>query len=118
MSDTDTDDSEGRATGTKPTDTDRVSVQYGLLGPCVDRVLLLGVGVGHYAALSRLAMAERSTSNSASRVLAAFSVLNVSDDPRRAMSSMRLPPEKRIVLSRPRDIPCLAQNASQSATKV
>ena len=52
MSDTDTDDSARRATGTQPTDTERSGVQYGLLGPCVDRVLLLGVGVGHYAALS------------------------------------------------------------------
>lgn len=118
MSNTDTDHGQRSATLLEPFNPVLARVQYGLLGPCVDRVLLLGVGVGHYAALSRLAMAERSTSNSASRVLAAFSVLNVSDDPRRAMSSMRLPPEKRIVLSRPRDIPCLAQNASQSATKV
>ncbi len=55
MSDTDTYDSERRATGTQPTDTDRVSVQYGLLGPCVAFALLVGVGVGHYAASSFLA---------------------------------------------------------------
>jgi hypothetical protein len=47
MSDTDTDDSERRATGTEATDTDRISVQYGLLGPCVAFALLVGVGVGH-----------------------------------------------------------------------
>jgi hypothetical protein len=50
MSDTDPDDSKRRATGTEATNTERSGVQYGLLGPCVDCVLLLGVGVGHYAA--------------------------------------------------------------------
>jgi hypothetical protein len=47
MSNPNPDDSKRRATGTKPTDTERGGVQYGLLGPCVDLALLFGVGVGH-----------------------------------------------------------------------
>jgi hypothetical protein len=52
MSNTNTDHSERRATGTQPTDTERSGVQCGLLGPGVAFALLVGVGVGHYAALS------------------------------------------------------------------
>ena len=60
MSDTDTDDSQRSATGTQASDTDCISVQYGLLGPCVAFALLVGVGVGHYAALSVFCSALRS----------------------------------------------------------
>jgi hypothetical protein len=66
MSDTDTDDSERRATGTQATDTDRVGVQYGLLGPCVAFALLVGVGVGHYAALSVFCSVLRRTASTRS----------------------------------------------------
>ena len=55
MSDTNTDHGQRSATGTQPTDTDRIGVQYGLLGPCVAFALLVGIGVGHYAATSFLA---------------------------------------------------------------
>lgn len=52
MSDTDTDDSERRATLVEPFNAVLARVQYGLLGPCVAFALLVGVGVSHYAALS------------------------------------------------------------------
>lgn len=47
MSDTDTNDSKGRATGTEASDTKRIGVQYGLLGPCVALFLFEGEGEGH-----------------------------------------------------------------------
>jgi hypothetical protein len=47
MSDTDPDDSKRRATLIQAANPVLACVQYGLLGPCVDFVLLFGVGVGH-----------------------------------------------------------------------
>ena len=55
MSNPDPDDSKRRAlmrARTEAANPVLARVQYGLLGPCVDLALLLGVGVGHYAALS------------------------------------------------------------------
>jgi hypothetical protein len=60
MSDTDTDDSKRRATGTKASDPVLARVQYGLLGPGVAFALLVGVSVGHYAALSDFCSVLRS----------------------------------------------------------